>query len=216
MNLDIVSRYFEVTPHPNAADFALVFVSSPESPDGGYSLADRKAGGNGYVPISLQYNPYTAAEAREHSIAAGDPVIDPAITDRSYKGKSTRTANANDLDVLLNTREMMGTKPVIAVVDVSNPMIFHEFEAAMDGIIVSFGNTTQSILDIISGRYEPQGLLPFQMPANMETVEKQCEDVPFDLDCHIDTENNKYDFGYGLNWKGVIRDARTEKYVNHY
>ena len=25
---------------------------------------------------------------------------------------------------------------------------------------------------------------------------------------------NIYDFGFGLNWKGVIHDNRTEKYVN--
>lgn len=212
VSLDIVRKYYHVTTNPVEADFALVFVSSPQSGNGGYSLADRQAGGNGYVPVSLQYNPYTAVDAREHSIAAGDPVIDPAITDRTYKNKSTRTANSNDLDVLLTTREMMGDKPVIAVVDVSNPMIFSEFEDKMDGILVSFGNTTQSVLDIVSGKYEPSGLLPFQMPAHMATVEKQAEDVPFDMECHQDSEGNVYNFGYGLNWKGVIQDARTATY----
>lgn len=212
VSLDIVRKYYHVTTNPVEADFALVFVSSPQSGNGGYSLADRQAGGNGYAPVSLQYNPYTAVDAREHSIAAGDPVIDPAITDRTYKNKSTRTANSNDLDVLLTTREMMGDKPVIAVVDVSNPMIFSEFEDKMDGILVSFGNTTQSVLDIVSGKYEPSGLLPFQMPAHMATVEKQAEDVPFDMECHQDSEGNIYNFGYGLNWKGVIQDARTATY----
>ncbi|MCD7977440.1 MAG: glycoside hydrolase family 3 C-terminal domain-containing protein [Tannerellaceae bacterium] len=212
VSLDIVRKYYNVTSNPMEADFALVFVSSPQSENGGYSLADRKAGGNGYVPVSLQYNPYTAVDAREHSIAAGDPVIDPSVTDRTYKNKSARTANSNDLDVLLTTREMMGDKPVIAIVDVSNPMIFAEFEDKMDGIFVSFGNTTQSVLDMVSGKYEPSGLLPFQMPADMTTVEKQAEDVPFDMECHQDTEGNIYNFGYGLNWKGVIQDARTARY----
>ena len=46
----------------------------------------------------------------------------------------------------------------------------------------------------------------------MERVESQWEDVPLDMDSHVDSEGNKYDFGYGLNWKGVIQDARTEKY----
>ncbi len=115
VNLEIVKKYYNVTNNPLEADFALVFVSNPQSENGGYSLKDRKLGGNGYVPISLQYNPYTATDAREHSIAAGDPVIDPTIINRSYKNKSTRTSNANDLDVLLKTREMMNDKPVIAV-----------------------------------------------------------------------------------------------------
>ncbi|MDR1402192.1 MAG: glycoside hydrolase family 3 C-terminal domain-containing protein [Tannerellaceae bacterium] len=212
VNIETVKRYYDVTADPNQADFALVFVSSPQSEHGGYSLSDRKKGGNGYVPVSLQYNPYVATEAREHSIAWGDPVVDPAVTDRSYRNKSTRTANAADLDVLLRTKEMMGDKAVIAVVDVSNPMIFNEFEKDMSAIVVHFGSTTQAILDIVSGNYEPSGLLPFQMPANMTAVEKQFEDVSYDMECHKDAEGHLYDFGYGLNWQGVIQDARTAKY----
>lgn len=212
VNLDIVKKYYDVTSVPNEADFAIVFAGNPQSENGGYSAADREAGGNGYVPVSLQYIPYTATEAREHSIAAGDPVIDPTITNRSYKGKIGRTNNASDLDALIRTREMMPDKPVIAVIDVSNPMIFNEFETSMDAILIRFGGSVQSVMDIISGKYEPSGLLPVQMPANMETVEKQLEDVPFDMECHVDSEGNTYDFAFGLNWSGVIKDARTEKY----
>jgi len=50
------------------------------------------------------------------------------------------------------------------------------------------------------------------MPANMETVEAQFEDVPRDMECHIDSDGNKYDFAFGLNWSGVIKDGRTAKY----
>jgi beta-glucosidase len=50
------------------------------------------------------------------------------------------------------------------------------------------------------------------MPANMQTVEKQFEDVPHDMQCYKDSEGHVYDFGFGLSWKGVINDARTAKY----
>ena len=46
----------------------------------------------------------------------------------------------------------------------------------------------------------------------METVEKQFEDVPRDMECHVDSDGNTYDFAFGLNWSGVIKDSRTEKY----
>ena len=29
---------------------------------------------------------------------------------------------------------------------------------------------------------------------------------------YVDSEGNGYDFAYGLNWKGVINDARVKKY----
>jgi beta-glucosidase len=70
----------------------------------------------------------------------------------------------------------------------------------------------QAILDIISGASEPSGLLPMQMPSDMKTVETQKEDVPFDMICHVDSEGNTYDFGFGMNWNGIIKDARVEKY----
>lgn len=51
-----------------------------------------------------------------------------------------------------------------------------------------------------------------QMPKNMETVERQFEDVSFDMDVHIDSEGHSYDYAYGMNWSGVIADDRVKKY----
>ncbi len=212
VNMDMVKKYYTVTDNPQKADFALVFVSSPHSEGGGYSLDDRKAGGNGYIPISLQYGPYTAKSARAHSIAAGDPVIDPTITNRSYKNKSITASNTRDLNTILDTKKAMNDKPVIVVVNANKPMIFSEFEKEVDGIIVRFCIPEQAVLDIVSGATEPSGLLPLQMPANMLTVEQQLEDVPHDMKCHMDSEGNAYDFAYGLNWEGVISDIRVERY----
>ena len=214
VNTELLEKYYNVTEDPSQADFAIVFISRPYSNNdgGGYDKNDRKAGGNGYVPITLQYGTYTATDAREHSIAAGDPVVDPTITNRSYKNKTVTASNTMDLKTVLDTKEMMGDKPVIVVANVSRGMIFNEFEDKVDGIIVRFSVSEQPVLDIISGKSEPSGLLPMQMPASMSAVEKQYEDVPFDMECHKDTEGNLYNFGYGLNWKGVIKDARTAKY----
>jgi len=91
-------------------------------------------------------------------------------------------------------------------------MIFKEFEGSVDGILVAFGVQHQAMLDILSGKSEPSGLLPLQMPLSMEAVESQLEDVPHDMQPHRDSEGNVYDFAFGLNWKGKIEDWRTEKY----
>ena len=56
------------------------------------------------------------------------------------------------------------------------------------------------------------GQLPVQFPADMNTVEKQFEDTPRDLECYRDADGNVYDFAYGLNWNGVINDDRVKKY----
>ena len=67
-------------------------------------------------------------------------------------------------------------------------------------------------MDIISGKVEPNGLLPMQFPKDMLTVEAQKEDVPRDMIPYTSSEGHSYDFAFGMNWKGIIHDARVEKY----
>lgn len=208
-NMDVVTKYFEVVEDPEEADLALVGISSPDG-GVGYSSEDLEKGGNGYLPISLQYGTYVAEEAREVSLAGGSPLED--FTNRSYKGKTVDTRNATDMKLVNDTRQLMGDKPVIVVVKVSKPMIFAEIEKSATAILVHMGVQDQALMEIITGKEEPSGLLPFQMPANMSTVEKQFEDVPRDMEPYQDAEGNSYDFAFGLNWNGVIADKRTEKY----
>ena len=85
-------------------------MTSPNSGTG-YDKSDREKGGNGYMPISLQYNDYTATYARNPSLAGGDPFEN--FTNRSYKGKSVKTANKQDMLSVLETKAKMKGKPVI-------------------------------------------------------------------------------------------------------
>jgi len=209
VNINVAGKYFKVTDRPEEADFGLVFISTPKSGTG-YSHDDVKEGGNGYVPISLQYKPYTAVFAREKSLAGDARPND--VLNRSYKGKTVTPSNTKDLDMVIETVEAMKGKPVVVSILLSNPTILEEFEGKVDGIIVNFGVQDQAIFDILTGGSEPSGLLPMQMPANMKTVEEQLEDVAHDMECHVDTEGYVYDFAFGLNWAGKIQDERTENY----
>lgn len=205
---ELLEKYYEPVSDPVEADFAIVVIDAPISGTG-YSAGDVKKGGNGYIPISLQYSDYTAEHAREVSLAGGDRLEKSA--NRSYKGKSVKTVNKTDLETVVETKKAMGDKPVITVVSTGKPFV-PEFEPYSDAILVSFGCQNQALLDLISGAVEPSALLPMQLPADMKTVELQMEDVPFDMDCYVDADGNAYDFAYGLNWSGRINDARTKKY----
>lgn len=208
---EIAGNYFEPVETPEEADVALVSIESPQGGNG-YRLSDREEGGNGYVPVTLQYDEYTAEYAREESISGGSPFED--FTNRSYRGKTTTATNSYDLKMVNETREQMGDKPVIVMINVSNPMVFWEFEENADAILIHMGVQGQALMDLLTGEAEPSGLLPFQMPSGMQTVEEQLEDVPRDMEPHMDFDGNRYDFGFGLNWNGVIRDQRTERYAN--
>ena len=199
-------------------DFALVMVSSPNNDGGGYDAETET-----YIPKSLQYRPYTANSifVRKNSLAGDRQIVTvdalygaQTVTNtenRSYFGQTSKITNESDLDAVLYVAS--ACDKVVVVAKCSGPMIFSEFEDQVDAIIVNFGGVSeQAILEVVSGNYEPNGLLPVQMPANMDTVEAQYEDVPRDMECHVDSEGNTYDFAFGLNWSGVINDERVATY----
>lgn len=203
-----LAEQFTLVDTPEQADAAVCFVESPISV--GYDPQDRAGGGNGYVPITLQYRPYKAVSARAHSLAGGDPLEESA--DRSYQGKQNTAANEADLDNVIETKKRMGDKPVIAVVTLKNPMVMAELEPYADALVVEYGVSPQAVADVLTGAFTPEGLLPIQLPADMDTVERQQEDVAFDMTCYRDSEGHTYDFGFGMNFDGVIQDERTRRY----
>lgn len=208
---ELAAKYFNTTEDPSEADFAIVVIDDPQNGrTAGYSTEDAESGGNGFFPISRQYGTYTATEARDPSLA-GD-AREGDVLNRTYKGKTVTANNSTDLELVLKTVQEMNGKPVVVILKMENPTVVAEFEEQVDGLVINFGVQDQAVLDIIAGKTEPSGLLPLQMPANMATVEKQMEDVPFDMTPHVDSEGNTYNFAFGLNWSGAIEDERTSKY----
>jgi beta-glucosidase len=214
-------------------DFALVRITSPQSGNPtymGFGGVTREGEEYTYLPISLQYRPYTANSEFVRKESIGGDMIEVVEEseygygetktlvkeNRSYFGETAIIRNESDLDLVLNTAA--AADKVIVALDASNPMVFKEFESEVDAIVLGFGGGRSShlpdkaFLEIIAGQVEPSGLLPLQMPANMETVEAQFEDTPRDMECHVDSDGNTYDFAFGLNWSGVIKDGRTAKY----
>src|SRR5680860_1926382 len=159
-------------------------------------------------PRSTQSRSSAASDVYKRQ--GGSPLED--FTNRTYKGKTITANNSTDMKLVNDTKAKMGSKPVIVVVHVSKPMVFSEIEKNASAILVHMGVQDQALMDMISGKSEPSALLPFQMPADMKTVETQFEDVPRDMKAYTDSEGNVYDFAFGLNWKGVISDERMEKY----
>ena len=215
-------------------DYAIIKVKNPQDAlDGVQENEDKSVT---YLPISLQYRPYTAngSNVRQTSIA-GDPSDGQqwydhgtesgvAMENRSYYGQSTHATNESDLDLVISTKEKLpqGAK-LILVVEADHPMVFSEIEPYADVILMSwagdagptgsgFNVSPSSYARIITGQVEPSGLLNFQMPASMDTVEAQLEDVPRDMECYKDSEGSTYDFCFGLNWSGKIDDERTKIY----
>lgn len=211
-------------------DFALVRIKSPQNgnPTIMYTENYTVPEDYEYLPISLQYRPYTADSMYVRFDSIGGQITKKEVQgvygmetvyekeNRSYYGKTAIITNEADLDYVLYAAS--ACDKVVVAADVKNTMIFSEFESEVDGIVVAWGGdrapliTDAAFLEVISGQTEPSGLLPMQMPADMDTVEEQFEDVPRDMTCHTDSDGNTYDYTFGMNWSGVINDERVAKY----
>lgn len=204
-------------------EYAIIVISSPDTGAGepagagfGAVAATAAESTDKYLPISLQYRPYTADTARDPSIA-GD-IVDGTKENRSYRGKSVTASNESDLDLLLSVRGALPDAKVILIVEgTNNAQCLYEIEPSADVILWSWASSGRNFGKaygrILKGEVEPSGLLPCQMPSDMLTVEASQEDVPRDLECYVDAEGNAYDFCFGLNWSGKIDDDRVRAYA---
>ena len=218
-------------------DMALLFITNPVTGSGYQSGGSGEPGE--YYPISLQYGEYTADSdsVREKSIAGDGQIVYTQTPygivesreneNRSYYGNTVTASNLGDMELVQETAgNLPESADLVVCVNSAGSMIFSEIEPYADSILVMFGRqllggadmaafadpSVDNFLAIVAGEIEPAGLLPLQMPADMETVEAQYEDVPRDMECYTDSEGNTYDFAYGMNWSGVIDDARVARY----
>ncbi len=214
----VLNGYFEVVDDVEEADFSLVFVDSPQCINRGYDTEKEE-----WVPITLQYRPYTAdADCVEEVSLTGDVTVESTNSpygavnntvkeNRGYYDAENTVSNEADLDLILDTAAL--GKPVVVCVNASGQFCVDEFESEVSAIFVGFGVDKSNYLPLAAGQVEPSALLPVAMPANMEAVEAQAPAVPHDMECYVDAAGNTYDFGFGLNWSGVIADERTETFA---
>ena len=200
-----------------------LFLITAREPGNTYAQDPRVS--NKFHPLSLQYRPYTAAgPAVRKTSLAGNATPDGSKENRSYFGRTSITTNPGQLDQILElgARAKRLGIPSVAAIFASRPLCFHEFEPAVDGILVTFSTPTiyggsdtsaEALAMIVAGLEEPSGLLPMQMPRDMDDVEAQWEDTPRDMECYTDSAGHKYDFAFGMGYSGVIRDARVERYA---
>lgn len=103
--------------------------------------------------------------------------------DLDFKGE----AKAHILDILDRV-------PTVVDIYLDRPAVIPEIAQKCVGLIANFGANDGAVLDVIFGRFNPTGSLPFELPSSLESVAAQKEDVPYD------SEHPLYAFGHGLSY----------------
>jgi beta-glucosidase len=87
--------------------------------------------------------------------------------------------------------------PTILDIYLERPAVIPQLAEACAGLIGSFGADDTAVLDLIFGAFRPTGKLPFELPASMQAVENQKEDLPYDSEAPL------FPFGFGLTYSRI-------------
>lgn len=88
--------------------------------------------------------------------------------------------NAVDVDYV---NKLTAKKPTILVMNYTNPWVIDEIyddknKKNIKGVLATFGTSTDALLDVLTGKFNPSGKMPFTTPISEEAVLKQRSDVP--------------------------------------
>jgi beta-glucosidase len=88
----------------------------------------------------------------------------------------------NNVDVTY-VSNLIAKKPTILAINYTNPWVIDEIYNAQSpgnvkAVIATFNTTLDALLDVVAGKFNPTGKMPFTTPISEAVVEKQLSDVP--------------------------------------
>jgi beta-glucosidase len=84
----------------------------------------------------------------------------------------------NKIDVA-RVNEMTSTKPTVVVINYTSPWMISEIDNGnLKTVLATFGTTTDAILDVVSGAFNPTGKMPFTTPISQKAILENQSDVP--------------------------------------
>jgi beta-glucosidase len=84
----------------------------------------------------------------------------------------------NKIDVA-KVNATTSSKPTIVAINFTNPWVIDEIDnTSLKTVVATFGTTTEALLDVLTGTYNPTGKMPFTTPRSRQAVMDNQSDVP--------------------------------------
>ncbi|MEU6444099.1 glycoside hydrolase family 3 N-terminal domain-containing protein [Streptomyces sp. NPDC047046] len=160
----------------------------------------------GLLPVAGRPKVYARNVEPEAVAGHGEVVTDPALADLAIlRLRTPFEPRANKFESLFHSGRLSFTeeelKPILALLDTVPTVVCVNLERAAvipeiaeraAALIADYGASDAALLDVVFGRAEPEGSLPFELPRSMAAVAASRPDVP------NDTENPLFPHGAGL------------------
>lgn len=201
----------QVRPSAAGADYAVIRVLVKDNPVP-YSSKDPATGAN-----PLQLNPRTGKPWGSEDPCVLFPAINPTCSDTGLTFGGALPWEANDLtftgmaaaksrvmtpslaDIQAIMKEVGDPKKVVLNVYFRAPYVLDDASGLKNAgaIVAGFGVSDTALLEVLSGRFKPQGKMPFALPKTQQAVNEQQPDVPG----YKETKDGAlYPFGFGLTY----------------
>ncbi|MGZ8557868.1 MAG: glycoside hydrolase family 3 C-terminal domain-containing protein [Chitinophagaceae bacterium] len=88
--------------------------------------------------------------------------------------------NAVDVEYI---NKLTAKKPTVLAINFTNPWVIDEIyndknKGNIKAVIATFGTTTGAVLDVVTGKFNPTGKMPFTTPLSEKAAQNQQSDVP--------------------------------------
>lgn len=79
--------------------------------------------------------------------------------------------------------KLIAQKPTILLINYTNPWVIDEIytdtnKGNVKAVLATFGATAEAVLDVVTGKFNPSGKMPFTTPVSEAAVQHQQSDVP--------------------------------------
>ena len=109
--------------------------------------------------------------------------------------------------------EIQKKVPTITAINMRSPWLINEIEPNAAAVIATFGVKTEALVDVIRGRFNPTGKLPFTIPANQKAVDNEIGDMPGfrEAPSYVYRAKNgdAYGYNFGLSYSTVTNAQTT-------
>lgn len=97
----------------------------------------------------------------------------------SSQGKPIELSlSKNKIDVA-HVNEIIQAKPTIVAINFTNPWVIDEIGGGnLKSVLATFGTTSEALIDVVTGAFNPTGKMPFTTPVSEKAVSENLSDVP--------------------------------------
>lgn len=108
------------------------------------------------------------------------PVVKPLFESTAEPLKVSLSNSAVNVDYI---NKLTAKKPTVLVVNYTNPFVIDEVfndktKNRFAGVLATFGTSPEALLDVVTGKFNPTGKMPFTTPFSDEAVANNKEDLP--------------------------------------